>query len=179
MDKWEYQNKPCHLENHFVREPCKQRTACIFDHHHVKYGKSFSFKEGKAIKSFSRQLDLIWSFWGYESICIPFPDLMILLSLIFISMRFQTIHVIITIFFLQQGSTLCTGVRGEGHQRGDLSSFNAVCLAISWLFLTINDRNWPKFLLSPVSTLWKLIWKQQYNKQRWDLLITPNPAMYG
>ena len=88
-------------------------------------------------------------------------------------------NVIITNFFLQQGSTLCTGVRGEGHQRGDLSSFNAVCLAISWLFLTINDRNWPKFLLSPVSTLWKLIWKQQYNKQRWDLLITPNPAKYG
>ena len=30
MDKWEYQNKPCYLENHVVREPCKQRTACIF-----------------------------------------------------------------------------------------------------------------------------------------------------
>ena len=28
MDKWEYQNKLCHLENHVVREPCKQRTAC-------------------------------------------------------------------------------------------------------------------------------------------------------
>ena len=88
-------------------------------------------------------------------------------------------NVLITNFFLQQGSTLCTGVRGEGHQRGDLSSFNAVCLAIFWLFLTINDRNWPNFLLSPVSTLWKLIWKQQYNKQSWDLLITPNPANNG
>ena len=29
MDKWEYQDKPCYLENHVVREPCKQRTACI------------------------------------------------------------------------------------------------------------------------------------------------------
>ena len=28
MDKWEYQNKPCYLENRVVREPCKQRTAC-------------------------------------------------------------------------------------------------------------------------------------------------------
>ena len=24
-----YQNKPCYLENHVVREPCKWRTACI------------------------------------------------------------------------------------------------------------------------------------------------------
>ena len=24
-----YQNKPCYLENCVVREPCKQRTACI------------------------------------------------------------------------------------------------------------------------------------------------------
>ena len=31
MDKWEYQNKPCYLENHVVREPCKQRTACILN----------------------------------------------------------------------------------------------------------------------------------------------------
>ena len=29
MDKWEYQNKPCYLENRVAREPCKQRTACI------------------------------------------------------------------------------------------------------------------------------------------------------
>ena len=29
LDKWEYQNKPCYLENRVVREPCKQRTACI------------------------------------------------------------------------------------------------------------------------------------------------------
>ena len=29
MDKWEYQNKPCYLENRVVREPCKRRTACI------------------------------------------------------------------------------------------------------------------------------------------------------
>ena len=29
MDKGEYQNKPCYLENHVVREPCKWRTACI------------------------------------------------------------------------------------------------------------------------------------------------------
>ena len=29
MDKLEYQNKPRYLENHLVREPCKQRTACI------------------------------------------------------------------------------------------------------------------------------------------------------
>ena len=28
MDKWEYQNKQCYLENRVVREPCKQRTAC-------------------------------------------------------------------------------------------------------------------------------------------------------
>ena len=28
MDKWEYQNKPCHLENSVVRELCKRRTAC-------------------------------------------------------------------------------------------------------------------------------------------------------
>ena len=28
MDKWEYQNKPCYLENRVVREPCKWRTAC-------------------------------------------------------------------------------------------------------------------------------------------------------
>ena len=27
MDKQEYQNKPCYLENRFVREPCKRRTA--------------------------------------------------------------------------------------------------------------------------------------------------------
>ena len=29
MVKWEYQNKRCYLENCVVREPCKQRTACI------------------------------------------------------------------------------------------------------------------------------------------------------
>ena len=29
MDKWEYQKKPCYLENRVIREPCKQRTACI------------------------------------------------------------------------------------------------------------------------------------------------------
>ena len=29
MDKWEYQNKPCCLENR-VRELCKRRTACIW-----------------------------------------------------------------------------------------------------------------------------------------------------
>ena len=28
MDKYEYQNKPCYLENRVVRETCKQRTAC-------------------------------------------------------------------------------------------------------------------------------------------------------
>ena len=28
MDKWEYQNKPCYLENCVVREPCKRRAAC-------------------------------------------------------------------------------------------------------------------------------------------------------
>ena len=26
MDKWEYQNKPCYLENRVVREPCKRKT---------------------------------------------------------------------------------------------------------------------------------------------------------
>ena len=31
MDKREYQNKPCYLENCVVREPCKQRTACIME----------------------------------------------------------------------------------------------------------------------------------------------------
>ena len=30
MDKWEYQNKPCYLENSNVKEPCKRKTACIF-----------------------------------------------------------------------------------------------------------------------------------------------------
>ena len=29
MEKWEYQNKSCYLENCVVREPCKQRTACL------------------------------------------------------------------------------------------------------------------------------------------------------
>ena len=29
MNKWEYQIKPCYLEDLVVREPCKQRTACI------------------------------------------------------------------------------------------------------------------------------------------------------
>ena len=29
MDKLEYQKKPYYLENHVVREPCKQKTACI------------------------------------------------------------------------------------------------------------------------------------------------------
>ena len=29
MDKWEYQNKMCYLENRVVREPYKQGTACI------------------------------------------------------------------------------------------------------------------------------------------------------
>ena len=29
MDKWEYQNKPCYLENRVVRELCKWRTACV------------------------------------------------------------------------------------------------------------------------------------------------------
>ena len=29
MDKWDYQNKPCYLENRVVRELCKRRTACI------------------------------------------------------------------------------------------------------------------------------------------------------
>ena len=29
MEKLEYQNKPCYLENRVVREPCKQRSACI------------------------------------------------------------------------------------------------------------------------------------------------------
>ena len=28
MDKWEYLNKPCYLENHVVRELCKRRTNC-------------------------------------------------------------------------------------------------------------------------------------------------------
>ena len=31
MDKWEYQNNPCHLENIVVRELCKRRTVCTFD----------------------------------------------------------------------------------------------------------------------------------------------------
>ena len=30
MDKWEYQSNLCYLENRFVREPCKQRTACTY-----------------------------------------------------------------------------------------------------------------------------------------------------
>ena len=30
MDKWEYQNKPCYLENRAISEPCKQRTACTY-----------------------------------------------------------------------------------------------------------------------------------------------------
>ena len=30
MDKCEFQDKPCYLENRVVREPCKQRTACIY-----------------------------------------------------------------------------------------------------------------------------------------------------
>ena len=29
MDKWEYQDKPCYLENSVVREPSKRKTACI------------------------------------------------------------------------------------------------------------------------------------------------------
>ena len=29
MGKWEYQNKPCYLQNCVVRELCKRRTACI------------------------------------------------------------------------------------------------------------------------------------------------------
>ena len=30
VDKWEHQIKPWYLENCAVREPCKQRTACIY-----------------------------------------------------------------------------------------------------------------------------------------------------
>ena len=29
QELYEYPNKPSYLENHVVREPCKQRTACI------------------------------------------------------------------------------------------------------------------------------------------------------
>ena len=29
MDKCEFKDKPCYLDNRVVREPCKQRTACI------------------------------------------------------------------------------------------------------------------------------------------------------
>ena len=38
MDKGEYQNEPCSLENRVVREPCKQRTACarILPHFKMK-----------------------------------------------------------------------------------------------------------------------------------------------
>ena len=37
MDKWEYQNKLCYLENRVVRESCKQRTACIFKNTFISY----------------------------------------------------------------------------------------------------------------------------------------------
>ena len=46
-----YQNKPCYLENHGVREPCKQRTACIY-HKKIQFINikknrySFMFKFG-------------------------------------------------------------------------------------------------------------------------------------
>ena len=30
MDKWQYQNKLCYLENRVVRELCKHRTACTY-----------------------------------------------------------------------------------------------------------------------------------------------------
>ena len=35
MDKWEYHNKPCYLENCVVREPCKRRSACIYVFTHL------------------------------------------------------------------------------------------------------------------------------------------------
>ena len=41
MDKWEYQNRSCHLENRVVRERCKQRTACTNK-------KSWNFMSGSA-----------------------------------------------------------------------------------------------------------------------------------
>ena len=37
MDKWEYQNKPFHLENRVVTEPCNQRTS------YTPCSNSFSF----------------------------------------------------------------------------------------------------------------------------------------
>ena len=30
MDRLEYENKQCYLENPVVREACKQRTACLY-----------------------------------------------------------------------------------------------------------------------------------------------------
>ena len=36
MDKSDYQNKLCYLENRVVRELCKRRTACIINFQTIK-----------------------------------------------------------------------------------------------------------------------------------------------
>ena len=48
MNKWEYQNKPCYLENSVVREPCKQRTACTIQFHYKVRPLSFLMRDLQA-----------------------------------------------------------------------------------------------------------------------------------
>ena len=54
MDKWEYQNKPCCLENCVVRELCKRRTACTWE-------KSWSKKTSNFWHF--RALEILFYFW--------------------------------------------------------------------------------------------------------------------
>ena len=48
MKKWEYQNKPCYLENRVVREPCKQSTS-IWWFQKVSLAKSILPKKKKKL----------------------------------------------------------------------------------------------------------------------------------
>ena len=70
MDKWEYQNKPCFLENRVVREPCKWRTACTINQsHYIEVAKGAIFMEqnmkfGPVGNTEKNGGSKVWNFWG-------------------------------------------------------------------------------------------------------------------
>ena len=73
MDKWEYQNKPCYLENRVAREMCKRRTACIM---YPVYQSKCSVKT-QLRPSWTCQ---IWQFCPYIKKSLPNPTLDFLLG---------------------------------------------------------------------------------------------------
>ena len=62
MDKWEYQNKPCYLENRVVTESCKQRTVCIY-----KFEMFFQQQQYNSKNTLLTFLNIIW----FKVICNP------------------------------------------------------------------------------------------------------------